>query len=261
MWDVEARKLVRSFPPPARARWLALDDTRGIVVVSGWLRGREGDYISVLDLATGRELRTIERTGIGLDIDGIWLTPSGLVASYSSRAEPMGSTLWEVTSGRKLHEFRRGVDAVAADGRSVVRGDTIWDLETERVRAEYPGKYFLWGVAVSPDGNRAVGQGNGTAFLWNDWGERVRALDDQRTWLWGGAFSPDDRFLLTGSTASWFGSTGRALVLRDAHTGERLARLAGHHGAVGAVAWTRDSRCAISGDLAGNLFLWTMPAA
>jgi WD40 repeat protein len=50
-------------------------------------------------------------------------------------------------------------------------------------------------------------------------------------------------------------------VLRDAHTGERLARLEGHRDAVGAVAWTRDSRCAISGDLAGNLFLWTMPAA
>jgi WD40 repeat protein len=260
VWDVDARKLVRSFPAPARVRALALDDQRGIVVVSGWVNVDTGHYIAVLDLATGRAIRTIEQTGIGVDIDGIWLTRNGLIASYSSRAEPLGSALWEVDSGRRLHEYRHGVDAVAADGRSAVGGSRIWDLETESVRAEYPGKYLLWGVAVSPDGSRAVSQGGGTAFLWNDRGERVRALDDQRTWLWGGAFSPDDRFLLTGSTASWFGSSGRALVLRDARTGEKLARLEGHRGTIPAVAWTRDSRRAISGDREGNLFLWTMPA-
>src|SRR4051794_40357375 len=85
------------------------------------------------------------------------------------------------------------------------------------VRAAYPGKSFMWGVAISPDGSRAVSQRNAPAFLWNDRGKHLRTLDDQKSWLWCGAFSPDDRFLLTGSTASSFGSTGRALLLRDAH--------------------------------------------
>ena len=35
VWDVDARKLVRSFRAPAYVRWLAVDDQRGIVVVSG----------------------------------------------------------------------------------------------------------------------------------------------------------------------------------------------------------------------------------
>lgn len=260
VWNIETRKLVRSFAPPQMANRLVLDEQRGVIIVSGWSIDDDHGYeISVLELESGRVRRTIERTSIGLSIVGIWAAQDGVVASYSSRGEPFGCRIWDVDTGRLSYEYPREVGDVGVDGRSAVGANVIWDLTTGRIRGEFVTSSFTWGVAVSRDGSRAVSQRSKGPFLWNDQGRLVRELNDQRQSLWRAAFSPDDRFLLTTGTAPQFGSNPRALILRDAHTGESLANLAGHRASIPAVAWTRDGQRAISGDLSGNLFLWTMP--
>ncbi len=260
-WDVGARKLARSFQTTGSVYCIAMPRQRDLLAISGW-RDQHGGYLSVLESTTGRELRSIEAGLYGISLDQLAVTAAGaLVASYSARGESEGSKLWDVDSGALIRRYPHATAALAADGRTALGGNTIWDVETGRVKAKVATSSYTWGVAISADGGRAISQssGEGAAFLWNDRGERIGAFGDQRRWLWGATFCPDDRFLITAAEDVFWGSRRRLLVLRDGRTGTRLAELGGHRAAVHAVVFSPDGRHAVSGDAGGDIYLWTMP--
>jgi WD40 repeat protein len=258
VWDLRKRSTARAFSTPGRISSLALHEPTGLLAVVGWLPDSTDSFTSILDFPVGRHVRTLETT---YWIDGVWLASDArLLTSYSDRGQPEGSRLWDLSSGRALRYISRYTDDVADDGRTVLGGDTIWDLEDGRVKARYPrsASGIVWGVGLSRDGRLAVSQ-QGDSFLWTDGGALVRPLD-RRSWMWHAVFSPDNRFLLTAGEVGRLGSSRRRLVLRDAPTGQLLAYCPGHEARVSAVAFSPDGKTALSADHAGDLLLWTLPA-
>jgi len=96
------------------------------------------------------------------------------------------------------------------------------------------------------------------AALWTADGRRIRTFDDQPSALSSGAFSRNGRLLLTASDLPAVGPRRNALVLRDASNGVAVARLPGHRDHPRAVAFSPDSRLALSGDRGGAVYLWTL---
>jgi WD40 repeat protein len=86
----------------------------------------------------------------------------------------------------------------------------------------------------------------------------VRTFEDQPLGLWSAAFSRDGRFLLTASDLPVLGARRNAVVLRDAASGRALARLPGHRDHPRAVAFSPDTRYAMSADRGGAVYLWTL---
>jgi WD40 repeat protein len=263
VWDLRRRAVARAFAAPGRIGRLALHAGGALLAVSGFAARQDGGhFVALIDLATGRVVREIERLPYG-SIDGVWFAGADrLVTSYSDRAWPENSKLWEVGSGRLLRTFNRYVADVAADGRTALAGPSIWDLDSARVKADCPvrSRSIVWGVKIARSGTRAVSQRDG-AFLWDARGALLRRFDDQRRWIWGADFSPDDRLLLTASSRSDLGSTRNVLVLRDGRSGAPRAECVGHRSHVLAVGFAPDGRLALSADRDGGLFLWPMPAA
>lgn len=258
VWDVRKRSTTRAFSTPGRISRLALHEQTGLLAGVGWITGSPQCFTAILDFPTGRHVRTLETT---YWIDGVWMASDArLLSSYSDRGQPEGSRLWDLQSGRVIRDLARHTDAVADDGRTVLGGDAIWDLEDQRVKAKFPSSSsgIVWGVGLSRDGRLAVSQ-QGDSFLWTDRGALVRPLD-RRSWMWHAVFSPGNRFLLTAGDIGRLGSSRRRLVLRDAPTGELLAYCPGHQDRVSAVAFSPNGKLALSADHGGDLFLWTMPA-
>ena len=260
IWNLQERKLARWFTAPGPVRRLDIHREDALLAVGGMAPGWTS-YVVLFDWRSGRLVRELEHSRYG-SLDGVWFAANDtLITSSSSRGEQWRSRLWDVASGAPLHELLRHADAVSSDGRTVLSGGVLWDLASERVKAEAPrrssGWSSVWGAALSPDGSRAISQ-KGSGFLWNARGEMVRPFDDQPGWLWDAAFSSDDRFLLTASEPGLFARPDR-LVLRDGRTGEPLAECRGHGAKVLAVAFAPDGRMAASADRSGGLYLWTMP--
>ena len=254
LWDLRGRRSSRTFRAPGSVRFLEVADP-GRLVVAGLLPQSGGRfwYVSVIDAATGRELRRIEEMQLpATSISGIAAMPGGRVlVSYDDRGVPETSCLWSLDSGQLVRRYRRAADAVTSDRRWGLQGRTIWEIDAERVKARHPVSGMAWGVAIAPGGLRAVSQGSGSAFLWNGSGT-IRTFGDQRGWLWSGAFTPDGRLLITGSDSQF--------VLRDGLSGESIADLDGHEGKLRSVATSPSGRHALSGDSLGSVLLWQLPA-
>jgi WD40 repeat protein len=172
IWDLTAGQLAWEHAPRAtRERLLAISgDSR--LVVAGDTAGR----LRVIELGTGRELRTIQ---------------AHVNAAYAADFSPDGARmvsaghdglvkLWAIDSGRLLGEFRSTADA-------------------------------YWTVAITPDGSRiAAGTSESSIVLWD-----AMSRQEVATFQLGGAlapvegllrFTPDGRALLLntiGSLRQW----------------------------------------------------------
>jgi WD40 repeat protein len=256
LWDLAARRLVRTIPAPGSIQELDLvcGDPQRLVVTSvsrrqdGWVY-----LVSVLDAATGRGLRRIVEGQWGaISVCGMAALPGErLLLSHFDRAQPDSSELWSLDSSRLIRRFPLAAERVTPDRSNGLEGCRIWDLDTGRVKLERPTERVTWGVAIAPDGSRAVSQGGG-AFLWNACGI-IKTLSDQRGWLWSGAFTADGALLLTGSDSRF--------IVRDGRSGVSIATLEGHHRTVLGAATAPRGRLALSGDRSGTVVLWRLPAA
>jgi WD40 repeat protein len=133
--------------------------------------------------------------------------------------------VWDIASGKKLHELGREPGAITAiavspDGRRVAVGGQaggirIWDVATGADACPVPGhRAWMWKAAVAPDGRVAVTGGEDkTLRFWEiaDGRERHRIeADDYR--LHQPQFSPDGKAILVGGKAGfrlWDADTAR----------------------------------------------------
>ena len=111
----------------------------------------------------------------------------------------------------------------------------------------------VWGVALSPDGRRALsGSTDETLRLWDvATGAELRRLPGGSDGVLGVAFAPDGRRALAG---------GKDNVVRlwDVTTGQELRRLTGHKEDVRAVAFSPDGRRALSAGDDRTVRLWDL---
>src|SRR5262249_37459665 len=152
--------------------------------------------------------------------------------------------------------------AFLPDGRHVASSDAdgmlrLWDVKSgDQVRVFKGHKACVYGVAAAPDGKSiASASVDKTVRLWEV--ESGKELQKFELNSQGGrvAFSPDGRRLLCAEF------DGNVLHLLDIRTGRELRPLIGHrarsnHDTIKYVAFTPDSRRALSSGDDGTLRLW-----
>jgi len=178
--------------------------------------------------------------------------------------------LWDLKSGEELavwrgHEKKVVAVAVSPDGRFVASGSwdrtvRLWDAATGAPLARFTGhEGSVNAVAFLPENQGIISAGyDGALWLWPLHGQAVNQGAEARLASTGFpindlAVAPNGRHLLTGSADG-------SLRLWDWQEREELARLAGHEGAVLAVAFSPADGAFASGGADGQLLLWQSAA-
>jgi hypothetical protein len=188
--------------------------------------------VVVLDAATGREVRRLQRQGDR--VYGAAFTPDGrtLVVWY---CEDNLVALWDLATGRKVREY------AFPDDEDPARANPAWG------RPVYHG-------AVSPDG-RLIAFGSQKRFLeLRDLatGAQLRRVDKLPDGVCPMAFSPD------GKTLAWAGWNQPTVHLVEVATGRERHRFVGHTGRVLSLSFTADGTLLISGGADTTALVWDL---
>jgi WD40 repeat protein len=124
---------------------------------------------------------------------------------------------------------------------------------TELVRTLEGHRGFVDGVAVTPDGRRAVSASwDKTLKVWDlETGRTLRTLEGHTAHVYGVAVTPDGTHAVS---VSW----DRTLKVWDLDSGVTLCTLEGHSHSVSAVAVTPDGKRAVSGSGDHTLKVWDL---
>jgi WD40 repeat protein len=177
------------------------------------------------------EVRRIEWPEV--HVHRVAFSPDGRL--YAAGGTSNTVRVWEVASGKLLHEFVGHEEAIGGvaftpDSKQLLSGAAdatmrLWDVASGRPIRIWPGHSGLVvGVAVSPDGRWAVsGAHDQTLRLWElATGREVRKLEGH-TDVSDGMFSADSKQVL-----SWSGD--RSVRLWDVASGKQLHLYQGHTG-------------------------------
>jgi WD40 repeat protein len=199
---------------------------------------------------------------------GYWINRVAFSADGKQALAAGGAVIWfDLDSGKEVNRIlevggaRPGL-ALSKDGRLVLTGhakDQVFHLceaKSGKVVQKFEGHTAgIMGVALSPDGSRAVSAGDdGTLRLWEvKTGRELRAFKEITEKVRCVAFSPDGRQVASGH----FGPKSSFLVrLWDADSGKEIRSFKGHSTEVTAVAFLPDGRSILSASMDGTLRLW-----
>jgi hypothetical protein len=186
----------------------------------------------VIDVATGRELRTLEDHESSVfrgafSMDGHTL---------STATAEWFVYLWDLTTGKRLRKF------------------SVWE-EPERMPPGLTSKSsWSYGFALAPDGRLlAIGQQGGKVLLVETTtGKIIRRL----TWSDRGvpalAFSADGRTLAGG------GWVGPSILLWEVAMGRERHRLARHQGRIFSLTFSGDGKTLVSGGEDTTALVWDL---
>jgi WD40 repeat protein len=236
--------------------------------------GIGGQYIALLNPATGKELRRL--TADARRVGGGTFSPD-------SKLFVTGSIVWDVVTGERVRfnevppEFHHlNLSVFSADGK--ILASTIWD--SQPVATEDGRTVHLWdpqsgkrlarleghdahvrSVAFSRNGKLLASiSPDGVIIVWDvATRKQVRRIVDEiavrefRGNRFGGnsrlAFSPD------GATLLAWGADSR-LTLWDVETGERRSPTEGHQNEVRSIVYSPDSRTLATGSYDRTVRLW-----
>lgn len=245
IWDIKSQDQLSKSQVPGASLACLLFDPDGEQLLIGGDRG-----IGLFNPKSGKMLAHLET-----DVEKTVTT-----FSFSgSRQKQEDSS--PVTKVKKVRESPSTTAfALAANGQrllSAYRTDVIlWDLPFRREVRRFIGHQgtFIYGVALSPDGHRAVSAGDDlTVRIWDtDSGQQLLRCTGHTDCIDSVAFSPDSKRILSGSIDS-------TMVLWDVRSGRQLVVYRGHSGPVNQVAFSPDGTLAMSASADGTLRLWTVP--
>ena len=210
------------------------------------------DSIRLLDAATGKLVRTIERRPSN-SLHSLAFSPDGTLLAAEDKYEV---SLWEVATGRLVRRMEGTlcVEALAftPDGTQLIatpgfEGDVrVWDVATGRLSRTLPGRVGATGtLAISKDG-RLVATGGGSSAnasqragpdhsikIWElKTGKLLRGLPGHGGTPTGLAFTPDGATLVTADVTVRFW---------DVATGRQLRPQPGHEDAISDLQFADDS--------------------
>ncbi len=170
-------------------------------------------------------------------------------AAASKRLEAMGeAALGPLRSAAASPdpEIRKRAEAIL---RAIQRR-----LYGERRRFDGHAPHWVVGVAIAPDGRKALTGGFDRMMrLWDvESGRELRRFEGHAGPVVAVAFAPDGRRALSGASDN-------TMRLWDADTGKELCRFEGHTGGVFVALFCPDERHALSGGKDGSVRLWRLP--
>jgi hypothetical protein len=233
--------------------------------------------ICIMNVTTGQELRRITSD---LFTRSLAFSPDGTVLAVG---QEFIVRLWEVSSGKKLHELRRACAPVAfsPDGKTIattvligprMAHNTIrlWNALSGKESADYGTKdmYRIRALAFSPDGRLLASAGYPLEpgppmsfkpnplmrpiYLWRaDTGAQQVEIEKLQKAIYCLAYSPDGRLLAAGD------SKGVVSVL-EICTGRTRCQFVGHRGPITALAFAPDTRRLVSGSDDATALVWDL---
>jgi WD40 repeat protein/DNA-binding SARP family transcriptional activator len=220
--------------------------------------GRGRQDVQIIDVATGRTVRTLSTGGVGAnDAED---SPDGMIIAIAGRDGVV--RLVDVSTGTERHvvygDGAAGPLAFNSDGTRLAatwpddqQGVTrLVDVEDGSVISEvsWPGAAA---VSFSPDGTQVavISQSSG-AILDVGSGRQLAGLKTDIPGLADVAWSPDGQLIALGG--------GGSAHVHDALTGEPLIVVPGHSSRVLGVAWSPDSQLLATASSDGTTKLWTL---
>jgi WD40 repeat protein len=206
LWDVATGQLrSRMRAPGNRVRGVAVhpDGTR---VAVGYIDANAKQSMSVLDMATGREMGSGAGFPFVFSPDGKWIVGRGRDGSEKNVVLWDAQTVQPVVS---LQGHAATIHAIAfsRDGRRLVSASSdrtvrLWEVDTGQcLRVFEANTDIVFSAVFHPDGKRMASAGrDGTIWLWDlATGQKVARLDGHTSYVYSLAFSPDGRSLVSGS--------------------------------------------------------------
>jgi len=190
-----------------------------------------------------------------------WVVPldGSPIHTFVADGSPSTIRVRDLTSGTEIHVLHQPGDEAIDELKFLPGGALLsagsggllrWDLESGSFEVLREG--HVTGVAVAPDGRRALSVGASSGAMVHD--------------LTGGTAWPLASHGLLVTRAA-FDGTGSIVVSGDREgvlrigsvTGEEPHLLFGHEGAITAVDVSPDSTCVVSSGLDSTLRVWSMP--
>jgi WD40 repeat protein len=263
VWDLETGACIRQFAGhrnPVSSVALSPDGRR-IASAAVSPDGRRitsasaDTTMAVWDLETGARIRQL--AGHRDWVSSVAVTPDS--RRIISGSDDRTVAIWDLETGACIRQLAGHQDtvssvAVTPDGRLIISASAdktiaVWDLETGARIRQLPGHQSpVNSVAVSPDARSIVsGSDDRTMGVWNiGTGALLRRLAGHRDSVNSVAVSPDGRRIASASD-------DHTVAVWDLESGQRLASLL-LDGFVLSVAWHRDGRSILAGDIHGNLY-------
>jgi WD40 repeat protein len=264
LWDVRTQAELQCFKghiTPINCAALAPDGQTA--VSAGWVMNSTAEDRSaqLWDVKTGKVSKRFKHPS---RVDHVAFSDDGS-RLFTWCATGSTAREWDVGSGNLVKEIKAPGDPDAAgfstNGRRVLASypDVVWrlwDLEggekPRRFRFEALPHSIGGKLALCADGNRAVANEHGGAFVWLldlKTGKEVRPARGHVGRVLGLAFSPDGGQLLT-----WGQDT--TVRLWDAKTRQELHLLGKHEGGVNSAAFSADGSRIVSGGEDGTIRVW-----
>jgi WD40 repeat protein len=205
-----------------------------------------GDYVSVLDIDSGRETSRLPTIESG--VRSLAFSPDGRVLAGGW----LSVSLWDLTRPAEhpvvLPHARVHSVAFSPDGATLATASQdssvkLWDVATLQAVATLAGHTdAVHSIVFDPDGGAlASGSGDHTIKLWDIATRReITTLTGHAAGVYTVAFSADGRSLASGSG-------DHTVKLWDVATGVETATLIGHDGPVVMAAFCADGASLVSG--------------
>lgn len=241
VWDIATGRELRRYPEkigPVMSRFAAAisPDGRFVVMVEGL--GELGTTLSLRDIATGNQVRTIGEAGTFPNPTSVRFSPDGkLLAVVEDGSNEPTVGLWDVATGQRRHLMKGHKELVTssrftADGKTLITGGgpddaegigagriILWDVDAGKQRQELAaGPGAVYQLAVSADGRRLASLN----MIWVQTGPRSAAgCSENRIRIWDLDAGKELRQLVVDSKENEFGQPngfGSLLITPDGKT-------------------------------------------